>query len=38
VQERKRKEVEGEVKNEPMVKKTIEFFDGSIVNVRGEKE
>jgi len=38
VQERKRKEVEDEVKNEPMVKKTIEFFDGSIVNVRGEKE
>jgi uncharacterized Fe-S cluster protein YjdI len=37
VQERKRKEVEDEVKNEPMVKKTIEFFDGSIVNVRGEK-
>ncbi len=37
VQERKRKEVEDGVKNEPMVKKTIEFFDGSIVNVRGEK-
>ena len=37
VQERKHKEVEDEVKNEPMVKKTIEFFDGSIVNVRGEK-
>ena len=31
VQEKKRKEVEDEVKNEPMVKKTIEFFDGSIV-------
>jgi DNA polymerase-3 subunit gamma/tau len=38
VQERKNKELEDNVKNEPMVKKTIEFFDGSIVNIRGEKE
>jgi DNA polymerase-3 subunit gamma/tau len=37
VQERKHKGVEDDVKNEPMVKKTIEFFDGSIVNIRGEK-
>ncbi len=37
VQEKKHKGVEDDVKNEPMVKKTIEFFDGSIVNVRGEK-
>ena len=26
-----------DIKNEPMVKKAIEFFDGSIVNVREEK-
>lgn len=38
VQERKNKGLEDNVKNEPMVKKTIEFFDGSIVNIRGEKE
>ena len=37
VQERKHKGLEDDVKNEPMVKKTIEFFDGSIVNIRGEK-
>ena len=37
VQERKHKGLEDIVRNEPMVKKTIEFFDGSIVNVRGEK-
>ena len=33
VQERKNKGLEDNVKNEPMVKKTIEFFDGSIVNI-----
>jgi DNA polymerase III subunit gamma/tau len=38
VQERKNKGLEDNVKNEPMVKKTIEFLDGSIVNIRGEKE
>ena len=38
VQERKHKGLEDDVENEPMVKKTIEFFDGSIVNIRGEKE
>jgi len=38
VQERKHKGLEDDVKNEPMVKKTIEFFDGSIVNIRGGKE
>ncbi len=37
VQERRSKRLEDDVKEEPMVKKTIEFFDGSIVNVKGEK-
>jgi hypothetical protein len=37
VQEKKHKGLEDDVKNEPMVKKTIDFFDGSIVNIRGEK-
>ena len=36
VQEGKKKKLD-DVKNEPMVKKAIEFFDGSIVNVREEK-
>ena len=36
VQEGKKKKLE-DIKNEPMVKKAIEFFDGSIVNVREEK-
>ena len=36
VQEGKNKKLE-DIKNEPMVKKAIEFFDGSIVNVREEK-
>ncbi|HJO55958.1 MAG TPA: DNA polymerase III subunit gamma/tau, partial [Candidatus Scalindua sp.] len=35
-QEGKNKESD-DIKNEPMVKKAIEFFDGSIVNVRGVK-
>ena len=36
VQEGKRKKLD-DIKNEPMVKKAVEFFDGSIVNVREEK-
>ncbi|KHE93861.1 MAG: DNA polymerase III subunit gamma/tau [Candidatus Scalindua rubra] len=36
VQEGKSKKSD-DIKNEPMVKKAIEFFDGSIVNVREEK-
>ena len=36
VQEGKKKKLD-DVKNEPMVKKAIEFFEGSIVNVREEK-
>ena len=36
VQEGKNKESD-DIKNEPMVKKAIEFFDGSIVNVREVK-
>ena len=36
VKERKNRGLEDDIKNEPMVKKTIEFFDGSIVNVKGE--
>ncbi len=36
VQERKSKKLD-DIKNEPMVKKAVEFFDGSIVNVREEK-
>ncbi|MCR4290251.1 MAG: DNA polymerase III subunit gamma/tau [Candidatus Scalindua sp.] len=36
VQEGKSKKSD-DIKNEPMVKKVIEFFDGSIVNVREEK-
>jgi DNA polymerase-3 subunit gamma/tau len=31
-----RKKLEDNIKEEPMVKKTIEFFEGSIVNVKGE--
>jgi DNA polymerase-3 subunit gamma/tau len=37
VQEGKNKKSDDDIKNEPMVKKAIEFFDGSIVNVREEK-
>ncbi len=37
VQEGKNKELNDDIKNEPMVKKAIEFFDGSIVNIREEK-
>jgi DNA polymerase-3 subunit gamma/tau len=36
VQEGKSKKSD-DIKNEPMVKKAIEFFDGSIVNIREEK-
>ncbi|MDP6925046.1 MAG: DNA polymerase III subunit gamma/tau [Candidatus Scalindua sp.] len=36
VQEGKNKKLD-DIKNEPMVKKAVEFFDGSIVNVREEK-
>ncbi len=36
VQEGKSKKLD-DIKNEPMVKKTIEFFDGSIVNIKEEK-
>ncbi len=36
VQEKGGKEPEDDIKNEPMVKKTIEFFNGSIVNIRRE--
>ncbi|MHC4269052.1 MAG: DNA polymerase III subunit gamma/tau [Planctomycetota bacterium] len=36
VQEGRGKRLEDDIKEEPMVKKTIEFFDGSIVNVKGE--
>jgi hypothetical protein len=36
VQEGIRKKTD-DIKNEPMVKKAMEFFDGSIVNVREEK-
>jgi len=36
VQEGKSKKLD-DIKNEPMVKKAIEFFDGSIVNIREEK-
>ncbi|MCP4254549.1 MAG: DNA polymerase III subunit gamma/tau [Candidatus Scalindua sp.] len=36
VQEKKNKKSD-DIKNEPMVKKAIEFFDGTIVNVREEK-
>lgn len=38
VQEGKGKKLDDDIKNEPMVKKAIEFFDGSIVSVREEKE
>jgi len=37
VQEGKGKKLDDDIKNEPMVKKAIEFFDGSIVSVREEK-
>jgi DNA polymerase-3 subunit gamma/tau len=37
VQEGKGKKLDDDIKNEPMVKKTIAFFDGSIVSVREEK-
>ncbi len=37
VQEGKSKKLGDDIKNEPMVKKAIEFFDGSIVNIREEK-
>jgi len=37
VQEGKSKNLDDDIKNEPMVKKAIEFFDGSIVNIREEK-
>ena len=36
VQEGRKKKLD-DIKNEPMVKKAVEFFDGSIVNVREEK-
>ena len=36
VQEGKSKKSD-DIKNEPMVKKAVEFFDGSIVNIREEK-
>ncbi len=36
-QEGQRKKMDDDIKNEPNVKKTIEFFDGSIVNIREEK-
>ncbi len=36
VQERKKIKLD-DIKDEPMVKKAIEFFDGSIVNIREEK-
>ncbi len=36
VQEGRNKKLEEDIKKEPKVKKTIEFFDGSIVNVKGE--
>lgn len=36
VQEEKSKRLEDEIKEDPMVKKTIAFFDGSIVKVKGE--
>ena len=35
VQEGKSKKIGDDIKEEPMVKKTIEFFDGLIVNVKG---
>ena len=37
VQEGKNKKSGDDIKNEPMVKKAIEFFDGTIVNIREEK-
>ena len=37
VQEGRHKKLDDDIKNEPMVKKAIEFFDGSIVNIREEK-
>ena len=37
VQEGKGKKLDNDIKNEPMVKKAIEFFDGSIVSIREEK-
>ncbi len=37
VQEGKKKKLDYDVKNEPKVKKTVEFFEGSIVNIREEK-
>jgi DNA polymerase-3 subunit gamma/tau len=37
VQEGKGKKLNDDIKNEPKVKKAIEFFDGSIVSVREEK-
>ena len=37
VQEGKKKQLDYDVKNEPKVKKAVEFFEGSIVNIREEK-
>jgi len=38
VQEGRKKKLDEDIKNEPMIKKAIEFFDGTIVNIREEMD